>query len=271
VQTTEKPKRKIELDKALSTRNGTLAVSAIAALVAGALLLVFLNQYRESTREDGATVNVVVAKRLIERGSAADVLADEGVFERTRVRKDELKQGAIVDPASLEGKIAAGDVYPGEQVTAADFSAVYPRAIYKLSGASRAIAIPTDAVRSNTTELRAGDRVDILAAFNSTTGTPGAGGKPVLQVLQRNVLVLRAPVGGNGAEGSSGGNIVLKARDVKAAHIAYAVDNGQLWLLLRPQTGATNSAIPPVTLEALLFDSRPIPVDDGQIPTEEGQ
>jgi Flp pilus assembly protein CpaB len=264
MQTTEKPKRKVEVGKALSTRNGTLAVSAIDALLAGGLLLVFLNQYRDSTREDGATVNVLVAKRLVERGSAADVLADQGAFQRVRVRKDELKQGAIVDPSTLEGKLAAGDIYPGEQIKSTDFSAVYPRAIHKLSGYERALAIPTDAVRTNTTELRAGDRVDILGAFEATQGQPGAGGNPVLKVLMRNVLVLRAPIGGIGAEGSSGGNIVLRATDIKAAHLAYAVDNGKLWLLLRPQTGATNSPIPQVTLNTLLLGTKPIQIGGGE-------
>jgi Flp pilus assembly protein CpaB len=265
MQTTEKPKRKVDLGKTLSTRNGTLAVSGIAALLAGALLLVFLNAYRDSTRDDDATVNVVVAKRLIERGSAADVLAEQGVFQRARIRKDELKQGAIVDPKYLEGTIAAGDVYPGEQITAPDFTTTVPRAIYKLNGYNRALAIPTDAVRTNTSELRAGDRVDILGAFNSTTeGQPGTGGKPVIKVLMRNVLILRAPVGGTGAAGSAGGNVVLKARDNKAAELAYAVDNGQLWLLLRPQTGATNSEIPLVTLETLMSGGNTVPTEAGQ-------
>jgi len=267
MQTTEKPKRKVEVGKALSTRNGTLAVSAIAALLAGGLLLVFLNQYRESTRDDDATVNVVVAKRLIERGSSADVLADAGVFQAARVRKDELKQGAIVDPSILEGKIAAGDVYPGEQIMSADFTAVTPRAVHKLSGYARAISIPTDAVHGNTAELRAGDRVDVLGAFNSAEGAPGGGGKPVITVMMRDVLVLRAPIGGTGAEGSSGGNIVLKARDSKAVQIAYAADNGDLWLLLRPQAGAANSPIPLTTLESVMLGTKPIPVD-GQVPAE---
>jgi Flp pilus assembly protein CpaB len=262
MQTAEKPKRKVDLGKTLSTRSGTLAVSGLAALLAGALLLVFLNQYRDSTRDDGATVNVLVAKRLIERGSAADVLADQGVFRRTRVRKDELKQGAIVDPSTLEGKIAAGDVYPGEQITAGDFGAVYPRAIHKLDGPGRALAIPTDAVHGNTAELRAGDRVDVLGAFNSTGTQPGSGGSAVIKLLLRNVLVLRAPVGGNGVEGSSGGNIVLRARDEKAAELAFTADNGHLWLLLRPQTGATNTEIPLITLQTVLFGDEGIPVEE---------
>jgi Flp pilus assembly protein CpaB len=119
-------------------------------------------------------------------------------------------------------------------------------------------------VRTNTTELRAGDRVDILGAFEATQGQPGAGGNPVLKVLMRNVLVLRAPIGGIGAEGSSGGNIVLRATDIKAAHLAYAVDNGKLWLLLRPQTGATNSPIPQVTLNTLLLGTKPIQIGGGE-------
>jgi Flp pilus assembly protein CpaB len=264
MQTTEKPKRKIDLGKTLSNRNGTLAVSGIAALLAGALLLVFLNAYRDSTRDDDVSVSVVVAKRLIERGSSADVLADEGAFQRTSVPKGELKEGAVVDPATLEGTMALGDVYPGEQILATDFTAVYPRAIYKLTGSNRAVAIPADAVHGNTAELRAGDRVDVLGAFSSTESQPGTGAKAIIKLMMRNVLVLRAPIGGNGGQGSGGGNVVLKARDDKAAQIAYAVDNGTLWLLLRPQAGATNTPIPLVTMETLLRGTNPIQAEGGQ-------
>jgi Flp pilus assembly protein CpaB len=264
MQTAEKPKRKIDLGKTLSTRNGTLAVSGIAALLAGALLLVFLNAYRDSTRDDEVSVSVVVAKRLIERGSSADVLADEGAFQRASVPKGELKEGAVVDPQTLEGKMAVGDVYPGEQITATDFVAVIPRAVYQLTGANRALAIPADAIHGNTAELRAGDHVDILGAFNSTEGQPGTGGQPVIKLLMRDVPILRAPVGGNGAVGSSGGNIVVKARDDKAAQLAYAADNGTLWLLLRPQAGAQNTRIPLVTMGTVLLGKTPIQVEDGQ-------
>ena len=264
MQTAEKPKRKIDLGKTLSTRNGTLAVSGIAALLAGALLLVFLNAYRDSTRDDDISVSVVVAKRLIERGSSADVLADQGAFQRASVPKAELKEGAVVDPAALEGTMAVGDIYPGEQVMAADFVAVYPRAVYQLTGANRALAIPADAIHGNTAELRAGDRVDILGAFDSQEGQPGTGGKPVIKVLMRDVPILRAPIGGNGGAGSAGGNIVVKARDDKAAQLAYAADNGTLWLLLRPQAGARNTEIPLVTMETVLLGKTPIPTEGGQ-------
>jgi Flp pilus assembly protein CpaB len=266
MQTTEKPKpkRKLDVSKTLSTRNGTLAVSGIAALIAAALLLVFLNAYRDSTKEDDVSVSVVVAKRLIERGSSADVLADEGAFQRASVPKGELKEGAVVDPATLEGQVALGDVYPGEQILATDFAAAYPRAVYQLTGANRAVAIPADGIHGNTAELRAGDHVDLLGAFTSAEGQPGGGGKPVIKLMMRDVLVLRAPIGGNGGDGSSGGNIVLKARDDRAAQIAYAADNGTLWILLRPQAGAANTPIPLVTMESVLAAKPPAHGEAGQ-------
>ena len=272
MQTAEKPKpkRKLDLGKTLSTRNGTLAVSGIAALVAGALLLVFLTAYRDSTRDDDVSVSVVVAKRLIERGSAADVLAEEGAFQRARVPKAELKEGAVVDPQTLEGLMAVGDIYPGEQVMASDFVAFAPRAVYQLRGAERAIAIPGDAIHANTAELRAGDRVDILGAFNSTEEQPGTGGQPIIKLLMRDVPILRAPVGGNGTMGSAGGNIVVKARDDRAAQLAYAADNGTLWLLLRPQAGATSNPIDLVTMGKILLGNRPIQ-PEGAIQPEDGQ
>lgn len=265
MQTAEKPKRKLDLGKTLSTRNGTLAVSGIAALLAGAVLLVFLNAYRDSTRDDDVSVSVVVAKRLIERGSAADVLADEGAFQRASVPKSELKEGAVVDPATLEGTNAVGDIYPGEQILASDFLPVAPRAVYQLRGADRALAIPGDAIHTNSGELRAGDHVDILAAFNSSQGgEPGTGGQPVIKLLMRDVPILRAPVGGNGSAGSAGGEIVVKARDDRAAQLAYAADNGTLWFLLRPQAGATTNPIPLVTMGTVLLGKKPIQVEGEQ-------
>ena len=50
---------------------------------------------------------------------------------------------------------------------------------------------------------------------------------------------------------------------IRRSHLAYAVDNGKLWLLLRPQTGATNSQIPLVTLETILLGTKPIQVEGG--------
>lgn len=258
MQTTEKPNRKLDLGKTLSTRNGTLLVSAIAAVLAAVLLLIFLSQYRESTQDDGLSSSVLVAKRLIERGSSGDALADQGTFQRASVPRSDLKQGAITDPESIKGQTAATDIYPGEQLTTADFTPSAARVQNRLAPGDRAIAIPVDAIHGNTGELRAGDRVDVLGGFN-VGDTGGGEGKPVIKVLMRNVLVLTAPAGAApGGSGSQGANVVLRAPDRKAVELAYSADHGKLWLLLRPQVGARDSAISMVTLETVLFGVKPV-------------
>ena len=255
MQTTDSPKRKVDLGKTLSTRNGTLLVSAVAALLAGAILLVFLSQYRDSTRDDGVSASVLVAKRLIERGSPGDVLADQGMFQRASVPRNDLKNGALTDPESIKGQVAAKDIYPGEQLTSADFAPGTARAQNRLGPTDRAIAIPVDGIHGNTAELRAGDRVDVLGGFN--VGAAGGGeGQPVIKPLMKNVLVLTAPVGG-----SAGANVVLRAPDQKAAELAFAADQGKLWLLLRPQAGARDSDVSMVTLETVLFGIKPIQLE----------
>jgi Flp pilus assembly protein CpaB len=261
MQTTEKPNRTPRLGKALSTRNGTLAVSGIAALLAGAILLVFLAQYRNSTENDALSASVLVAKRLIERGSPGDVLAAQGMFQRASVPESKLKDGALVDPDSIKGQVAAADIYPGEQLTSADFTAGTPRVQNRLSPGDRALAIPVDAIHGITAQLRAGDRVDVFGGFN-VNEAQGTQGRPVVKPLLRNVLVLSAPAGGTGQPGgSTGGNVVLRAPDAKAAELAFTADNGKIWLFLRPQVGARDSDVGMVTLETVLFGVRPIELE----------
>jgi pilus assembly protein CpaB len=259
VQTTEKPNRKLDLGKTLSTRNGTLLVSAITAVLAAALLLIFLSQYRESTQEDGLTASVLVAKRLIERGSPGDALADQGMFQRVSVPRSDLKQGALTDPESIKGQTAAVDIYPGEQLTTADFAIGATRVQDRLGPGDRAIAIPVDAVHGNTGQLKAGDRVDVLGGFNVGDNGNGDGGKPVIKPMLRNVLVLSAPGGAaSGGTGTQDTNVVLRAPDRKAAELAFSADHGKLWLLLRPQVGARDSDISMITLETVLFGVKPV-------------
>ena len=56
-------------------------------------------------------------------------------------------------------------------------------------------------------------------------------GKPVIKLLLSNVLVLRAPTLGAGM-------YTLRVPENRAAWLAYASDNGHLWFVLRPASGA---------------------------------
>ena len=104
----------------LSTRGGTITVAAILSLLAGIALLVFLREYREDlTADDG--VRVVVSRNLIPHGTPGEVVAEKRLYTIRRIKKSELAEGAVVDPADLEGKVAKKDLFPGHQLKAEDF------------------------------------------------------------------------------------------------------------------------------------------------------
>jgi Flp pilus assembly protein CpaB len=246
-----------ELQRLVSTRAGMVAVAGSVAVMAGMMLLFFMTQYRQSVDASTKTVNVLIAKSLIEKGTPGDVIADKGMFETSSVKQSDRKAGAIVEPSSLRGKAAADDVFPGEQLTASDFKQADGGVTNKISGRERAISLPLDSAHGMIGDVRTGDRVDVLAGFNTSSG---AAQRPVLKAIMQNALVLRAPTGVKGGVGSSNTtqNVVLRAPDDKSWDFAFASEFGKVWIVLRPQAGAEDTRPSVVTLETLLIGVKPI-------------
>jgi Flp pilus assembly protein CpaB len=103
--------------------------------------------------------------------------------------------------------------------------------------------------------------VDISAGFNviprGPNGTPTDGGqaRPMLRMILSNVPVLAL---GEKTRGASSTNVSLGVDDVHAAELAFASDNGKLWLALRPSAGAKASKPGIVTVETLLLGVPPV-------------
>src|SRR5919109_1288148 len=185
--------------RVLSTRGGTIAVGGAAAVMAAFVLLIYLSQYRSSVNASGADVTVLVAKSLIEKGTPGDVVAVKELFQTTEAPQSQLKDGAITDPSTLRGRIALQDIYPGQQITVADFTATRSDALgTKLVDEERAIAVPLDSAHGMIGHIEAGDRVDVFAGFNVVPAVGPFAGKaqPVIKVLMQKALVLEGPSGG---------------------------------------------------------------------------
>ena len=75
---------------------------------------------RASTRAS-VPRRVLIAQKLIPRGTSGTLIARQGLYLRTTVQKDELKVNAIQDPAALNDRVAAADIFPGQQLTQDDF------------------------------------------------------------------------------------------------------------------------------------------------------
>ena len=65
---------------------------------------------------------------------------------------------------------------------------------------------------------------------------------------------------GEKARGSGTTNVSLAVDDVKAAKLAFASDNGKLWLALRPSAGAKASRPGIVTVETMLLGVPPVQI-----------
>jgi Flp pilus assembly protein CpaB len=237
----------------LSTRGGTAALGVLAAVVAGVFVLLYLNQYRNSVKASSGPVTVLVAKKLIHKGTPGDYVGSANLFVPTKVPESKAIVGAITDPVAFKGRVAVDDIFPGQQITVADFSLAASAAIQtKLVKAQRGIAVPLDTTHGLLKHISPGDHVDIFVGFNAP--------RPVIKLLMQNALVLSTPGAANGVGGTKSSSVIIRANYQRAAELAFAADNGKLWVVLRP--AANVRATPPeaVTIESMLFGVQPITV-----------
>ncbi len=74
-----------------------------------------------------------------------------------------------------------------------------------------------------------------------------------------DIRVLAVPTAEGGLTGGSGTtNVTLQMNDREATKIAFAADNGKVWLVLRPRTGGRETTTDVVTLETLLLGLKPV-------------
>src|SRR3954452_12204769 len=224
----------------------------------------FMRGYKHRLNVGADPVTVLVAKEALPKGSSGDLIAKKGLFQATGFKRDEVKEGAIPDPASLRGTVASHDLVAGQQFTTADFTKPTDPVLSKLGDDQRALTLPLDSAHGMIGEIHAGDHVDVFAGFQVQPDNAGRP-RPVLRVLLQDVEVLKAPppgkAGGGGLSSQQNQFVVLRVSDKDAPQLAFSSDNGKVWIALRPQVGAKQDKPSLVTLDRLLLGMDPIPVD----------
>src|SRR5215475_9043722 len=110
----------ITSSKLFTTRQGTVLLGVIAAVIAAIALIVYLNHYRSSVSQP--PVSVLVAQKLIQKNTTGDVIrTTPGYYKLTSIPHKQAESGALENPASLSGKVALADISPGQQLTESDF------------------------------------------------------------------------------------------------------------------------------------------------------
>jgi Flp pilus assembly protein CpaB len=229
-------------------RGGAVIAGVIAAVIAVILLVIYLDSYRSSLNSGKKPEPVLVARKLIAKGSSGTLIASQGLYQVTTVQKDQLKLNAIIDPAVLNGRVAVVDVFPGQQLTQDDFSTEAPTSIpYVITGPQRAIAIQVDSAHGLIGQVAAGNFVDVYVGVSS--GGQGSGGGTLVTLLAPDIYVLVAP-------GTGSANAILRVRTTDVAKFAYAADNQRIWLVLRPQVGSSRTPPTTATLATLLAGAK---------------
>ena len=213
--------------KVQQSRGWTLALGIGAAALAAILLIAYLVQYRSSVNDSTAPSPVLVAKNLIPKGTSGTVIAEKQLFQAATLSKDDLKVGAISDPAYLNGRVAVADIFPGQQITTADLSVgPHRRDPDPALGEAARGGDPGDG------RPRPRQATSRAATASTSTTRPGRTAATILGLLAPNVLVMRAPA--SGAAGDPQADAPL------AQTLALASDSGTLWFLLRPAGDAKN-------------------------------
>ena len=209
----------------MSSRGWAIALGIGAVVLAAILLVVYLDRYRDRVGGENAPTPVLVAKQLIPKGTPGTLVASQSMYAPTTLPQKEVVVGAISDPAYLSGRAAATDIFPGSQLTATSFAASDTASVdSQITGTQRAIAISIDGVHGISSQVQAGDSVDVYISVGGA-----------VRLFRPNVKVLTIPtIPGP----SGGGNLVLRIETGEAATWLYAADNTQLIFVLRPVVGA---------------------------------
>jgi pilus assembly protein CpaB len=257
MKTEKKRARPIDVRRMLSTRRGILTLAAAAAVVAGAILLVFLNAYRDGLTGGGDTKTVLVAKQLIPKGAPGEVIAADGMYQSATIDADKVEEGAIADPDAIKDRYASHSIFPGEQLRPEDFQSNADGFASRLGAYERAMAVPVDNFHGMVGELKAGDRVDVIGAYLLTTAGSAIVTSSVTKTLLQDVLVLKAPEEREDS-GTDEQEVYLKIpTDRDAEVIAYTAEIGKIWLTLRPAAGAESHRPTFGTVQRALFGVKP--------------
>jgi Flp pilus assembly protein CpaB len=229
----------------LSTRRGTVLVAIVCTLVAAGILAYAASRYRHSVQSSGGVRTVLVANATIVKGTSGDVIASQQLFHAQSVTARQVSAGAIADTALLHGRVAAADIDPGQQLTLAEFT-TKGGYVSALAPDERVISIPLDASHGLTGVVQVGDRVDVYAGWNLDVNRSGGGERSAgasLRLLVPNVPVLAVNqnsggggIGGGGTSEQS--DVVLKVKASAAGALAFASDQGKVWLVLRGPNAA---------------------------------
>jgi Flp pilus assembly protein CpaB len=207
----------------LNNRPTAILVAAVSAVLAAALIYLFVTHYHKSAPVVVAPQNATVwlASHYIPADTPQSQIAAGGYLKSAVVPVTQVVAGAITDPSVVAGEATSVAIEAGQQVTAGDFTRTPVNSITTyLKGDQRGVAFTFDSEHGLTSYLQPNDTVDVMATSGGST-----------ELLVKDITVIA----------NSAGNVVLRLTDKQALLVTAASGKYSLWLTMRPTIKATNS------------------------------
>ncbi|TIC84133.1 Flp pilus assembly protein CpaB [Nocardioides sp. GY 10127] len=125
----------------MARRSILLGVAFLIAAFGTTLVVLYVQGIEARATAGQDLVEVLVATDTIDVGESVSDAQDAGKLEKTQVLRDDLVDGALVSTASIEGEVALGTVYPGQQILAAQFGDVADASTLEIPEGTMAISV----------------------------------------------------------------------------------------------------------------------------------
>lgn len=103
-------------------RRSVLLMVALAIAALGTTMIVLYVQSIDARATEGQElVEVLTATEVIESGESVSDAQAAGKFQKVEVRRDDMVEGALSSVASIEDKVAIGQIFPQEQIISQKF------------------------------------------------------------------------------------------------------------------------------------------------------
>jgi pilus assembly protein CpaB len=221
------------------------AAIGVVLAAAGTLALTTYVRGAESRALAGEqVVPVLIVREAVAQGTPVEALGNR--VEETQVPAKVRADGTVDSLDGLEGRVAAVDLVPGEQVLAQRF--VDPQALVEgqveVPEGLLQVTVKLDSERALGGALRAGDLVGVIASLTDFGGTgEEESGGPASHLILHKVLVSRVQGGATTEEDggaltptpSTGELLITLAVGPGAAErVVFAAEHGSLWLTSQP-------------------------------------
>lgn len=156
----------------MKSRTGMIAVSAVVAVVAGAVLI--FGGSTSSADEGDNTQSVLVASEAISIGTATNDLISSGAVKIVVVDNDEAMTGALGSVETFADRTVSVDIAQGAQVLETSLTRPTLRsAAIEVPEGTEAVSIEVPFTNGGAGYIAPGDRVNVMALISQTTdGSP---------------------------------------------------------------------------------------------------